>query len=77
MYQVKLSYTFTKVLHHINNLTGAFTPGCQVYHLPPYIAKLNELKGKGVDIIAVIAFNDAWVMNAWGKVNNVVGDDIV
>jgi len=35
------------------------------------------LKQKGVDVIAVIAFNDAWVMNAWGKVNKVVGDDIV
>jgi alkyl hydroperoxide reductase 1 len=56
---------------------GAFTPGCQALHLPPYIQKLDELKSKGVDIVAVIATNDGWVMNAWGKVNHVKGDDIL
>lgn len=60
-----------------NVSAGAFTPGCQARHLPPYIEKLDELKGKGVDIVAVIAFNDAWVMNAWGKVNGVKEDGIV
>jgi peroxiredoxin len=56
---------------------GAFTPGCQARHLPPYIEKINEFKNKGVDVVAVIASNDSWVMNAWGKVNGVKGDDIV
>jgi alkyl hydroperoxide reductase 1 len=46
-------------------------------HLPPFIQKLPELQSKGVDIVAVIASNDAWVMNAWGKVNSVKGDDIL
>jgi alkyl hydroperoxide reductase 1 len=41
---------------------GAFTPGCQVKHLPPYIEKYNEFTGKGVDIIAVISANDAFVL---------------
>jgi peroxiredoxin len=45
--------------------------------LPPYIEKISELKSKGVDIVACIASNDSWVMNAWGKVNGVKGDDIV
>lgn len=27
--------------------------------------------------MAVIASNDGWVMNAWGKVNGVKNDDIV
>ena len=27
--------------------------------------------------MAVIAFNDAWVMSAWGKANGIKGDDIV
>jgi alkyl hydroperoxide reductase 1 len=57
--------------------TGAFTPGCQARHLPPYIEKLGDFKKKGVDVVAVIASNDAWVMNAWGKVNGVKGDGIV
>jgi alkyl hydroperoxide reductase 1 len=33
------------------------------------------LKEKGVDIVAFIAYNDAFVMNAWGKVNGVKGED--
>ena len=56
---------------------GAFTPGCSVKHLPPYIENLKEIKDKGVDVVAVVAFNDAWVMSAWGKANGIKGDDIV
>lgn len=59
------------------SVPGAFTPGCQANHLPPYIQNIEELKGKGVDIVAVIAFNDSWVMSAWGKVNKVSGEDLV
>ena len=58
------------------NSPGAFTPGCSARHLPPYIEKLPLLKSKGVDIVACIAFNDAWVMSAWGKANG-VKDEIV
>lgn len=58
-------------------IIGAFTPGCSAYHLPPYIQKLKELQAKGVDIVAVIASNDGFVMQAWGKVHKVIGDDIV
>lgn len=46
---------------------GAFTPGCSKIHLPGYVANADELKAKGVDTIACIAVNDAWVMDAWGK----------
>ena len=58
-------------------MPGAFTPGCSVRHLPGFLDKQKELRGKGVDVIAVLAFNDAWVMSAWGKANGVKGDDIV
>lgn len=57
--------------------SGAFTPSCSARHLPGYIQKLPEIKSKGVDIVAVIAYNDAFVLSAWGKANNVKGDDIV
>jgi len=50
---------------------GAFTPGCSARHLPGYIEKLAELKAKGADVVAVIAYNDPYVMSAWGKANNV------
>ena len=56
---------------------GAFTPGCSVRHLPGYIENLEKLKGKSVDVVAVLAFNDAWVMSAWGKANGIKNDDIV
>ena len=44
--------------HHI----GAFTPGCQERHLPSYIKNLEKFRSKGIDIVAVIAFNDSFVM---------------
>lgn len=56
------------------SVPGAFTPGCSVKHLPGYIEKLNEIKAKGVDIVAVLAFNDAFVMSAWAKANNIKGE---
>lgn len=59
------------------SVPGAFTPGCSAKHLPGYIENLSKLKSKGVDIVACIAFNDAWVMSAWGKANGIKGDDIV
>jgi len=55
---------------------GAFTPGCSVRHLPGYIQALQEIKGKNVDVVAVLAFNDAWVMSAWGKANG-IKDEII
>ncbi|BDD56167.1 Peroxiredoxin Asp f3 [Monascus purpureus] len=59
------------------SVPGAFTPTCSVNHLPGYIEKLPKLKEKGVDVVAVIASNDAFVMSAWGKANSVKGDDIL
>jgi len=50
---------------------GAFTPTCHVNHLPPYIEKYEEFKAKGVDTIAVIGANDVFVMNGWGRVEDV------
>ena len=46
---------------------GAYTPTCSARHLPSYVEKASELKGKGVDDIACISVNDPFVMSAWTK----------
>jgi peroxiredoxin len=55
---------------------GAFTPGCSKVHLPGFVTNAAELKARGVDTIACVSVNDAWVMQAWADSQN-VGDDIV
>jgi len=52
---------------------GAFTPGCSRVHLPGYSAHAAEIAGKGVDQIACISVNDAYVMQAWGDAHDVTG----
>ena len=52
-------------------LPGAFTPTCSAKHLPGYIKSYQEIKDKGVDIIACMAVNDPHVMHAWGIANKV------
>lgn len=54
----------------IFGVPGAFTPGCSMTHLPGYVVKADEIKAKGVDTIACMAVNDAFVMDAWGKSQN-------
>ena len=44
---------------------GAFTPGCSKLHMPGFVKNKDELDSKGVDRVACIAVNDAWVMGAW------------
>lgn len=56
---------------------GAFTPGCSNTHMPGFVVKLDDLKAKGVDTVACIAVNDAWVMNAWGSDQNADGIQMI
>jgi peroxiredoxin len=57
-------------------LPGAFTPTCSAKHLPGFKQAAADIKGKGVDMIACLSVNDAFVMRAWGE-DQAVGDDIV
>jgi peroxiredoxin len=50
---------------------GAFTPTCSDEHLPGYLMKADEILARGIDLIACVAVNDAYVMQAWGRARNV------
>ena len=49
---------------------GAFTPGCSMTHLPGFVVNADAIKAKGVDTIACMSVNDAFVMGAWGQAQN-------
>lgn len=48
-------------------LPGAFTPTCSAKHLPGFIQHADEIKNRGIDAIACVSVNDAFVMGAWGN----------
>jgi peroxiredoxin len=55
------------------SLPGAFTPTCSSKHLPGYVAELDKLKAKGVDLVACLSVNDAFVMKAWAEQHQALG----
>ncbi|MDY0065732.1 MAG: peroxiredoxin [Steroidobacteraceae bacterium] len=55
------------------SVPGAFTPTCDAKHLPGFVEKAGEIRSKGVDAIACLAVNDAFVMKAWSKSQNADG----
>ena len=59
----------------IFGLPGAYTSVCSAKHLPGYVNNSEKYKQKGIDQIICMSVNDPFVMNAWGKENN-VGDKI-
>ena len=58
------------------SVPGAFTPTCSAKHLPGFVQNADAIKGKGVDTIACMAVNDAFVMGAWGH-HQSVGDKVL
>ncbi|MBV8534987.1 MAG: peroxiredoxin [Alphaproteobacteria bacterium] len=57
-------------------LPGAFTPTCSAKHLPGFLQNADQFKSKGIGTIACLSVNDAFVMDAWGKNQN-VGDKVM
>ncbi len=52
-------------------LPGAFTPTCSASHLPGFVVHADEIRAKQIDQIVCLSVNDAFVMDAWGKAQNV------
>ena len=48
-------------------LPGAFTPTCSEAHLPGFVVHYDDIRAKGVDVVACLSVNDAFVMGAWSK----------
>lgn len=57
-------------------LPGAFTPNCNDTHLPGFLLRNDEIRAKGVDQIACIAVNDAFVLSGWAR-SLEVGDAVL
>jgi peroxiredoxin len=55
------------------SLPGAFTPTCSSKHLPSYVNEYDQLRAKGVDLIACLSVNDVAVMKAWGEAHGALG----
>ena len=54
-------------------LPGAFTPGCSRKHLPGYVEYAEKFSALGIDHIACVANNDAFVMQAWAEKYGAIG----
>jgi peroxiredoxin len=52
------------------SLPGAFTPTCSTYQLPDYEKLFPEFQNCGIKDIYCLSVNDAFVMNAWAKSQN-------
>jgi peroxiredoxin len=52
------------------SVPGAFTPTCSERHLPGYVERYEDFRGRGIEV-ACIAVNDAFVMDAWAKAQHV------
>ena len=58
------------------SVPGAFTPTCSAKHLPGFVKHAADIRARGVDTIACMAVNDAFVMGAWGDHQD-VGDSVL
>lgn len=59
------------------SLPGAFTPTCDTYQLPGFEENFEKFQKLGIDAIYCISVNDAFVMNAWAKSQNIKNVQVI
>ena len=69
--KIRVKKMFQEKKSILLGMPGAFTSVCSSKHLPGYLNNIDRFKSKGIELIACIAVNDPFVMNAWGKKQNV------
>ena len=69
--KIRIKQMFKEKKSIVLGMPGAFTSVCSSRHLPGYLNNIDRFKSKGIDLIVCIAVNDPFVMNAWGKKQNV------
>lgn len=52
------------------SLPGAFTPTCDTYQLPGFEKNAELFRALGIQDIYCVSVNDAFVMNAWARSQN-------
>jgi glutaredoxin/glutathione-dependent peroxiredoxin len=73
MQSVSSEEFFTGKKVAVFGLPGAYTRTCSSRHLPGYVTNAEALKKKGIDAVACVSCNDAFVMDAWGKEHDAPG----
>jgi peroxiredoxin len=53
------------------SLPGAFTPTCSTYQLPGFEENYDAIRNQDIDEVYCISVNDAFVMNAWAKAQDI------
>ena len=59
------------------SLPGAFTPTCSTYQLPDFEKMFADFQACGIKEIYCVSVNDAFVMNAWAKSQNLVNVKVI
>ena len=59
------------------SLPGAFTPTCSTYQLPDFENLYGDFAAEGIDRIYCVSVNDAFVMNAWARDQNLEHVEVI
>ena len=70
---VKITELFKGKRGILFGLPGAFTPTCSNMHLPEFVRDHEKWVARGFEIIGCVSVNDVFVMEGWGKMQNVEG----